>query len=212
MFESTRQIIQKFTSDTNDKQADYLKHENSNYVYSLPLLRHNLHNYAEEEFLFSQILPPKIKELYDEGVIYVHDKQLAPYCVSISCMDIAAKGIPSLAKNMISSKPTKHLTTLVRHFSNVVTLISQQVSGAVMLAQLTTVAASYLQDEENHGVTYQDAELQQLFQSLVWELNMPLRSGAQSSFSNITLEFGRPSAEIKEEYVVIGGRDPYAAI
>lgn len=205
MFENTEQIIRKFTSTVDDKQSDYLKHENSNYVYSLPLLRHNLNNHAEEEFLFNQVLPPEMKTLYDEGVIYVHDKQLAPYCVSISCLDIASKGIPSLAKNMISSKPTTRLSTLIRHFSNVVTLISQQVSGAVMLAQLSTIAASYLYDEEQRGQFYTDDALKQLFQSLIWELNMPLRSGAQSSFSNITLEFGKPSEEIKQEYIVIGG-------
>ncbi|WP_062106014.1 anaerobic ribonucleoside-triphosphate reductase [Bacillus niameyensis] len=205
MFKNTEQIIQKFISNGEDKQSDYLKHENSNYVYSLPLLRHNLNNYGEEDYLFTHVLPPEIKELYDEGIVYVHDKQLAPYCVSISCLDIASKGIPSLAKNMISSKPTRRLSILVRHFSNVVTLISQQVSGAVMLAQLSTIAASYLYDEEQRGHLYSDDELKQLFQSLIWELNMPLRSGAQSSFSNITLEFGKPSEEIKEEYVIIGG-------
>lgn len=205
MFQNTTEIIGQFTSPLENKQTDYLRHENSNYVYSLPLLRHNLTNHAEEEFLFQHILPPKMKELYDEGIVYVHDKQLAPYCVSISCMDIATKGIPSLAKNMISSKPTKRLSTLLRHFSNIVTLVSQQVSGAVMLAQLSTIAASYLYDEENRGVNYTDEELQQLFQGLIWELNMPLRSGAQSSFSNITLEFGKPSEEIKNQYIVIGG-------
>ncbi|PWU67628.1 anaerobic ribonucleoside-triphosphate reductase [Gracilibacillus dipsosauri] len=205
MFKNSEQIIQKFTMNGEDKQTDFLKHENSNYVYSLPLLRHNLNNYAEEEYLFTHILPKEIKTLYDDGVVYVHDKQLAPYCVSISCLDIATKGIPSLAKNMISSKPTKRLATLLRHFSNVVTLISQQVSGAVMLAQLSTIAASYLHDEALRGVNYSDDELKQLFQGLIWELNMPLRSGAQSSFSNITLEFGKPSEEIKEEYIIIGG-------
>lgn len=205
MFKNTTDIIRKFTSNESTKQTDYLKHENSNYVYSLPLLRHNLTNHAEEEFLFDHILPKRIKELYDDGTIYVHDKQLAPYCVSISCMDIATKGIPSLAKNMISSRPTKRLSTLLRHFSNVVTLVSQQVSGAVMLAQLSTIAASYLYDEETRGIQYTHEDLVELFQSLIWELNMPLRSGSQSSFSNITLEFGKPSEEIKEEYVVIGG-------
>ncbi|OAK75538.1 anaerobic ribonucleoside-triphosphate reductase [Lederbergia galactosidilytica] len=206
MFQNTEEIINKFTSHADDSRADYLKRENSNYVYSLPLLRHNITNHAEEEYLFSRVLPSKIKELYDQGIVYVHDKQLAPYCVSISCLDIALKGIPSLAKNMISSKPAKRLPVLLRHFSNVVTLISQQVSGAVMLAQLTTIAASYLFDEKEQGYIYTDDELKQLFQSVIWELNMPLRSGAQSSFSNITLEFGKPSEEIKNEYVVIGGK------
>ncbi|WP_138417255.1 anaerobic ribonucleoside-triphosphate reductase [Aquibacillus sediminis] len=205
MFENAEHIIDKFTSKDDDKKVDYLKRENSNFVYSLPLLRHNMNNFNEEAYLFSHILPDRIKELYDEGIVYVHDKQLAPYCVSISCLDIATKGIPSLAKNMITSKPTSRLSILLRHFSNVVTLISQQVSGAVMLAQLSTIAASYLYDEEKKGITYTDDTLRQLFQSLIWELNMPLRSGAQSSFSNITLEFGKPSEEIKDEYMVIGG-------
>src|SRR5699024_11887945 len=102
MFQNTIDIIDKFTSQQENKQSDYLKHENSNYVYSLPLLRHNLTNHAEEEFLFAHILPARIKELYDDGVVYVHDKQLAPYCVSISCLDLAMKGIPTLAKNMIT--------------------------------------------------------------------------------------------------------------
>lgn len=129
MFKNSKEIIAKFTSGIEDKKADYLKRENSNFVYSLPLLRHNLTNHAEEQFLFDNILPKRLKELYEDGVVYVHDKQLSAYCVSISCKDIATKGIPTLAKNMISSQPTKRLDTLLRHFSNLVVLVSQQVSG-----------------------------------------------------------------------------------
>src|SRR5690625_7677079 len=62
MFQNTNDIIEKFTSPQENKQTDYLRHENSNYVYSLPLLRHNLTNHAEEEFLFNHILPPRSEE------------------------------------------------------------------------------------------------------------------------------------------------------
>lgn len=206
MFNHVNEIIGKFTSGVEDKQTDYLKHENSNFVYSLPLLRHNLTNYAEEDFLLTHILPSKLSELYREGVVYIHDKQLSPYCMSVGCKDIAMMGIPNLAKNMLSSKPTKKLDILLRHFSNVIVLMSQQVSGAVMLSQLTTISASYLYFEEAvKGKTYSEEELKQLFQSLIWEMNMPLRGGSQSAFSNMTMEFGKPSGEIKDEQVVIGG-------
>ena len=207
MFKSTEEIIDKFTSGAEDKKADYLKRENSNFVYSLPLLRHNLTNYAEEHYLMNYVFPKELVDLYHEGIIYIHDKQLSPYCVSVGCREIALEGIPTLAKNMLSSRPAKRLDTLLRHFSNVVTLMSQQVSGAVMLSQMTTISASYLYFEElelNHH--YTDDELKQMFQSLIWELNMPLRGGSQSAFSNITLEFGKPSEEIKEEYTVIAGK------
>lgn len=206
MFKNTREIIQKFTSNAEDVKSDYLKRENSNFVYSLPLLRKNMNNFAEEDYLMNNIFPKKLVELYNDGIVYIHDKQLSSYCLSVGCRDVATKGIPTLAKNMIESKPTKRLDTLLRHFSNIVVLMSQQVSGAVMLSQMTTISASYLHHEEKErGRKYTDEDLKQLFQSLIWELNMPLRSGSESAFSNITMEFGKPSEEIKDEFVVIGG-------
>ncbi|PZD96053.1 ribonucleoside-triphosphate reductase [Paenibacillus sambharensis] len=206
MFRHTTDIINTFTSQSESKQADYLKRENSNYVYSLPLLRHNLSNHAEEEYLLEHILPSKLRDLYHDGVVYIHDKQLSPYCLSVSCKDIALQGIPTLAKNMLISKPTRRLETLLRHFSNVVVLMSQQVSGAVMLSQMTTVSASYLYYEETqNGRSIGEDELEQMFQSLIWEMNMPLRAGSQSAFTNITMEFGKPSDEIKDDFIVVGG-------
>ncbi len=205
MFKSTEELINKFIGDDDDKRADYLKRENSNFVYSLPLLRKNLSNMAEEEYLMKHILPKRLVELYDDGVIYIHDKQLSSYCQSISCKDVAAKGIPSIAKNMLESGPSSSLPTLVRHFSNLVTLMSQQVSGAVMLSQMTTVLASYLYQEELDGQQYTDKSLHKLLYQLIYELNLPLRAGSESAFSNCTLEFGKPSEEIKNDYVIIGG-------
>ena len=50
MFNDTHEIINKFVSKEDTKKTDYLKRENSNFVYSLPLLRKNLSNYSEEDF------------------------------------------------------------------------------------------------------------------------------------------------------------------
>lgn len=205
MFKDTNALIDKFIGNDDDKRSDYLKRENSNFVYSIALLRKNLSNRAEEEYLMTKILPENLVKLYEEGVVYIHDKQLSSYCQSVSCKDIATKGLPSIAKNMLESEPASSLSTLVRHFSNIVTLMSQQVSGAVMLAQMTTILASYLYDEELNGVVYTKKQLFKLMYQLVYELNLPLRSGSESAFSNCTLEFGKPSEDIKDEYVVIGG-------
>ena len=205
MFRNSIELINKFLGKDDDFKSDYLKHENSNFVYSLPLLRKNISNREEENYLMTQVFPPELVKLYEEGIVYIHDKQLSSYCQSVSCKDIATLGIPSVAKNMIESEPASSLEILIRHFSNIVTLMSQQVSGAVMLSQMTTIAASYLYDEELRGRKYTDAQLHKLFKSLIYELNLPLRSGSESAFSNCTLEFGKPSEEIKDELVVIGG-------
>lgn len=205
MFNNTHEIINKFVSNEDTKKTDYLKRENSNFVYSLALLRKNLSNYGEEEYLMTEIFSKELVNMYKKGIVYIHDKQLCSYCQSISCSDIAAKGVPTLALNMIPSAPTKRLRKLFRHFSNIIVLMSQQVSGAVMLAQMTTVLASYLHNDEINGRVWTDEDLKEEMQSFIWELNMPLRSGSESAFSNCTLEFGKASEEIKNEYVVIGG-------
>ena len=208
MFKSTTDIIKKFVQTDEDKKTDFLKRENSNFIYCLSLLRKNISNYSEERYLFKEIFSPKLVKKYKEGEIYIHDKSLAPYCNSTSCRDVAMKGIPTNAKNMIESKPTKDFFYFTRHLSNVVTLISQQVSGAVMLAGATSVLASYLFHEEIYQEIYRtDKEVYKYLRSLIWELNMPLRAGSESPFSNITLEFGRPSGELKNQHIVVGG-DP----
>ncbi|HOJ45513.1 MAG TPA: anaerobic ribonucleoside-triphosphate reductase [Bacilli bacterium] len=210
MFKTTDELINKFIGNDDDKRADYLKRENSNFVYSLPLLRKNISNKAEEEYLMEHILPRELVELYEDGVVYIHDKQLSSYCQSVSCKDVATRGLPSIAKNMLESDAASSIPTLIRHFSNMVTLMSQQVSGAVMLSQMTTVLASFLYEEERNGQFYTDKTLTKLMYQLIYELNLPLRSGSESAFSNCTLEFGKPSEEIKNEYVVIGGEGmPY---
>ena len=205
MFKNTNDLINKFITNDDDIKSDYLKRENSNFVYSLPLLRKNICNMSEEEYLMTKIFPKKLVGLYKDGVIYIHDKQLSSYCQSVSCKDIATLGIPSRAKNMLESEPCSSLEVLLRHFSNVVVLMSQQVSGAVMLSQMTTISASYLYNEEMNGIKYSDKQLRRMFKSLIYELNLPLRSGSESAFSNLTMEFGKPSEEIKDELVVISG-------
>ena len=107
MFNNTYEIINKFVSSEDTKKTDYLKRENSNFFYSLALLRKNLSNYGEEEYLMSEIFSKELVNMYKKGIVYIHDKQLCSYCQSISCSDIAAKGVPTLALNMIPSAPTK---------------------------------------------------------------------------------------------------------
>jgi len=207
MFKDSEEIINNLLgTDNDDKKNDFLRRENSNFIYSLSLLRHQIDNFEEEKYLMKNVLPQSLVETAKTGEIYIHDKKLQPYCVSVSCRDIAMKGIPALAKNMVESTSAKNLFILTRHFSNIVTFFSQQVSGAVMLSQMTTVAASYLYLEETmRNRIYSPWLLKNVFQSLIWELNEPLRSGSQTPFSNITMEFGKSSAEIEDDYIIFEG-------
>ena len=42
MFSNTEEVINKFIGNDDDTKKDYLVRENSNFVYSLPLLRKNM--------------------------------------------------------------------------------------------------------------------------------------------------------------------------
>lgn len=206
MFNSSQEIIKTFTHGADDNKKDFLLRENSNFVYSLPLLRHNIDNFEEEKYLMEEVFTKELRDLYEEKVIYVHDKKLAPYCNSISCLTVATVGVPTISKNMLSSKPTKKIGTLFRQLSNLVTLVSQQSSGAIMLSQMTTVLAGYLYYADKElGKKIAEEDLVDLWYNFIWEVNLPLRSGSQSAFSNITMEFGKPSDEVKGELIIVGG-------
>ncbi len=205
MFKDSQEIIDKMVSNVDDKKSDFLKRENSNYIYGLPLLRKNVHNYEEEKYLIENILNERVMKLYQEGDIYLHDKSIQPYCNSLSTKDISTKGVPSLSPNMLSSSPTKNIYRFIRHISNAVTFMSQQVSGAVMLSQMTTILASYFY--YHNDVIGKPVDIERFtdnLEELIWELNLPLRGGSESPFTNITLEFGKASAEISDEYVTVG--------
>lgn len=178
MFDNSQEIIKKFTVGIEDNKKDYLLRENSNFVYSLSLLRHNIDNFEEEKYLMENIFTKELKDLYEEKVIYVHDKKLAPYCNSVSCLTIATIGVPTISKNMLSSKPTKKIGTFFRQLSNLVTMISQQSSGAIMLSQMTTILAGYLYyTEKELNKKISDEDLVDLWYNFIWEVNLPLRSG-----------------------------------
>ena len=210
-YKNSQEIISVFTRSENStideiNKKDFLLRENSNFVESLSLLRHNIDNYEEKKFLYNNIYTKEMQDLADDGVVYIHDKQLAPYCNSVSCLTIASIGVPTAAKNMISSRPTKKIRTFLRQISNLVVLVSQQSSGAIMLSQLTTVLAGYIYKMKIDGKDISEEEFTDDLYNLIWELNLPLRSGSQSAFSNVTLEFGKPSDEIKNQYIMVGGK------
>ena len=52
-------------------------------------MRKNLCNKAEEEYLMTHVFPKELVDLYEQGVVYIHDKQLSSYCQSVSCKDVA---------------------------------------------------------------------------------------------------------------------------
>jgi ribonucleoside-triphosphate reductase len=198
-------VVEK-DSDENTER-DFLLRNNANNVFSVQLINKNITERAHAQYLFEKIISKKAKQMYDDGVIYIHDKSLQNYCVSLDMKQIALEGIPTIAKNINASAPTKNFFTFMRHISNAVTLMSNQISGAVMLANFSTIVGSYVKYHTENKISREitEIELYREIKHLVWELNIPLRNGAETPFTNITMEFNKASDVIADDYIIIGG-------
>ncbi|NPA41836.1 MAG: ribonucleoside-triphosphate reductase [Aquificae bacterium] len=195
-----------------DLIEDYLKFEdvarhNANLVYSLPAMANILSGEVMKEYMLRRILSPEERLMHEEGWWYQHQLSiLGPYCIGFSARDIAMNGLTSNTRVMPRSRPPRRLRNLLDQCANFICLISQEVAGAVALNDLITIASSYVWFEHKfQGRRYSQDEIAHAFQSFLYNINLPFRSG-NSPFTNVTLEFGKPAPSLEEEYIVVGGK------
>jgi len=185
-------------------REDISRH-NANLIYSLPSMSGILSGHAQKEYYLHEILSEEERKLHSEGWWYNHQmSQLSPYCAGFSAVDIMKYGLQSLNNSSIKSRPPRHLRTFLDLSANFILKISQEVSGAVALNDLTSVAAAYVWYERevlNKNLTYDD--IKNAFQSFIYNVNLDFRSG-NSPFTNVTITIGGPAPALSKEPVLIG--------
>ncbi|MDW8035920.1 MAG: anaerobic ribonucleoside-triphosphate reductase [Candidatus Korarchaeum sp.] len=178
---------------------------NANLIYSLPSLAGMLSGYVQREYYLKRVLTEKQRLLHEEGWWYHHQMaQLSPYCAGFSALDIMRYGLQSLNRFSVKSRPPRHLRTFLDQAANFILKVSQEVSGAVALNDLTSVTAAYLYYERKFlmkELRYEDVK--NAFQSFVYNVNLDFRSG-NSPFTNVTITIGGPSSALLDEPIVIG--------
>ncbi len=186
------------------KKEDISRH-NANLIYSLPSLAGILSGYIQKEYYLNNILSKEERLLHEEGWWYHHQmSQLSPYCGGFSALDIMKHGLQSMNRFSVKSSPPRHLRTFLDQSANFILKISQEVSGAVALNDLTTVAAAYVwfeREKLGKNISYED--IKNAFQSFVYNVNLDFRSG-NSPFTNVTITIGGPSPALVEEPITIG--------
>ncbi len=184
---------------------DLAKH-NANLLYSLPAMGNILSGEVMKSYMLTRILNREERRMHEEGWWYQHQLSvLGPYCCGFSARDIAINGLTANTPIMPRSRAPKRLRNLLDQCANFICLISQEVAGAVALNDLITIASSYVWFEEKfRGRKYSTDYISHAFQSFLYNINLPFRSG-NSPFTNVTLEFGKPAPSLAEEKIVIGG-------
>ena len=199
---STRDVLLDIvhTMDGYLKQEDWRVHENSNVNYSLGgLILHNS-GAVTANYWLENIYPREISDAHRNGEIHLHDLSMfSGYCAGWSLRQLIAEGLGGV-KNKISSRPAKHLSTLIQQMVNFLGILQNEWAGAQAFSSFDTYLAPFVRVDK---LSYE--ELKQNIQSFIFGVNTPSRWGSQAPFTNITLDWVVPD-DLKEQPAIVGGQ------
>ncbi len=199
---STRDVLLDIvnTMDGYLKQQDWRVHENSNVNYSLGgLILHNS-GAVTANYWLENIYSREISEAHRNGEIHLHDLSMfSGYCAGWSLRQLIAEGLGGV-KNKISSRPAKHLSTLIQQMVNFLGILQNEWAGAQAFSSFDTYLAPFVRVD---NLSYD--ELKQNIQSFIFGVNTPSRWGSQAPFTNITLDWVVPD-DLKDQPAIVGGK------
>ena len=145
------------------------------------------------------------------GDFYINDLSNVqkPYCYNFSAYDLMTKGLPFVKK--IDSLPPKHLSSFCGQMVHFTSYASNQVMGAVGLADLLIVMSYYVGKELNEYPTNKEyiwRQVKQELQSIIFSMNQPFRGGLQSGFYNISIYDDEFLKSMQKDYLFPDGSYP----
>ena len=162
--------------------------------------------------LFGKEFADKLVEKEIDGNYYINDLSNVqkPYCYNFSTYDIMLKGLPFVKK--IPSFPAKHLRSFVGQMVHFTSYASNQVMGAVGLADLLIVMSQYVKKEFNDNPDVPEAyiwkQVKQEIQTLIYSMNQPFRAGLQSGFYNVSCYDDAFLDSLVNDYIFPDGSSP----
>ncbi|GHV84686.1 anaerobic ribonucleoside triphosphate reductase [Spirochaetia bacterium] len=189
------------TMDGYLKQSDWRVNENANVNYSLGgLILHNSGSITANYWL-KNIYAPQIAEAHRNADFHIHDLSMfSGYCAGWSLRQLIAEGLGGVP-DKITSKPAKHLSTLMQQAVNFLGCLQNEWAGAQAFSSFDTYIAPFVKTD---GLS--DKEVKQCLQSFIFGVNTPSRWGCQAPFTNITLDWTCP-ADLKDRKAVVGGAE-----
>ncbi len=188
------------TMDGYLKQEDWRVNENSNVNYSLGgLILHNSGAITANYWL-ENIYNRDISSAHRNGDIHLHDLSMfSGYCAGWSLRQLIAEGLGGV-KGKISSRPPKHLSTLIQQMVNFLGILQNEWAGAQAFSSFDTYLAPFVRVD---NLSY--SEVKQHIQSFIFGVNTPSRWGSQAPFTNITLDWVVPE-DLKNQPAIVGGQ------
>lgn len=180
-------------------QNNWRVHENANVNFSLGgLILHNSGTITANYWL-NNIYSKEIADAHRTAAFHLHDLSMfSGYCAGWSLRQLIQEGLGGVTdKN--SSKPAKHLSTLVNQMINFLGVLQNEWAGAQAFSSFDTYLAPFVKADN-----LSDQQVHQCIQNYVFGINVPSRWGSQAPFTNITLDWTCP-ADLKHKKAIVGG-------
>ncbi|MBI4976560.1 MAG: ribonucleoside triphosphate reductase [Spirochaetes bacterium] len=189
------------TMDGYLKQSDWRVNENANVNYSLGgLILHNS-GAVTANYWLNSIYTADIAAAHKNGEFHIHDLSMfSGYCAGWSLQQLIREGLGGVP-GKITSKPAKHLATLVHQMVNFLGVLQNEWAGAQAFSSFDTFLAPFVKAD---NLSFDDVK--QSIQSFVFGVNIPSRWGSQSPFTNITLDWMCPG-DMKDRKALVGGQE-----
>lgn len=161
-----------------------------------------LYNYTREEFIklywLNEIYPVEVSNAHESGDLHIHDLGfLGPYCSGWDISQLIREGLVGPKQ---SSAPAKHFSTILGQLANSIFATQLENAGAQAFSSFDTYLAPFVYYD---NLSY--SELKRHIRSFIFEVNMPMRIGGQSPFSNLTFDIKCPN-NMKDLPVTIEGK------
>ncbi|MDR3131279.1 MAG: ribonucleoside triphosphate reductase [Treponema sp.] len=182
-------------------QSDWRVKENANVNYSLGgLILHNSGSITAHYWL-KNIYPQAAAEAHRNADFHIHDLSMfSGYCAGWSLRQLIAEGLGGVP-DKITSKPAKHLSTLMQQAVNFLGCLQNEWAGAQAFSSFDTYIAPFVKADK-----LSDREIKQCLQSFVFGVNTPSRWGSQAPFTNITLDWTIPE-DLRDKKALVGGKE-----
>jgi len=189
------------TMDGYLKQSDWRVNENANVNYSLGgLILHNSGSITANYWL-KNIYPEEIAKAHRNADFHIHDLSMfSGYCAGWSLRQLIAEGLGGVS-DKITSKPARHLSTLMQQAVNFLGCLQNEWAGAQAFSSFDTFIAPFVKSDD-----LSDREIKQCLQSFIFGVNTPSRWGSQAPFTNITLDWTCPT-DLKDKKALVGGKE-----
>ena len=182
------------------KGDDWEIKENSNMTYSVQGLNNYIVRKAVSGFWLNRVYDQKVREYHRSGNFHIHDLDfLGPYCSGWDLEDLLMVGFCGV-EGKVHSSPPKHFSSALGQIVNFLYTLQGETAGAVAFSNFDTFLAPFVRADglDEKGV-------RQCLQEFLFNMNVPTRTGFQTTFSNLTLDLRVP-AHMRMKPTIIGGQ------